>query len=206
MDQLANSLSHSSLSEQGAQSKWFLAGACVGATPRLMRLPKRKFTTYDHSVQIDPIEYMASQGMNAIRVSTRMGQSVGPTKKVNNDGDWHARELNFQLDLGGVDVQVDLAVQAKSLGMKVVHTITIGQEIPGHWEEYSYVEMLDALQGETQRQLKPFLDKGVQPDIILLGKICHSDASCDAFECSMLMLCRQRSHGRHAFESLPARR
>ena len=51
--------------------------------------------------------------------------------------------------------------------MKVVLTINQGFDIPDGMENYSYEQMVGAVQDEAKRQLQPFLDAKIVPDVIL---------------------------------------
>jgi hypothetical protein len=87
------------------------------------------------------------------------------------------RELNYLLDFGGISEQVNLALRAKAAGMKVIITLQFGQSfltnswhenIPKAWLSLTYTEMLTQLDTETRRMLTPFMDVGIQPDIIIV--------------------------------------
>lgn len=52
--------------------------------------------------------------------------------------------------------------------MRVVLTINQGFNLTKEMESYSYQQMVDDIQQETKRQLQPFLDAKIVPDIILL--------------------------------------
>lgn len=76
--------------------------------------------------------------------------------------------MDFRLDFGGVDVQVQAAQKAKARNMKIIHNANLGALIPEAWLSFSYAQMLEAIDAEMHRQLKPFLQAGVQPDIVPL--------------------------------------
>lgn len=131
-------------------------------------MPGRIFTDFSNVNKIDPVEFGASYGMNAVRLATTMGQCLGPSRLDNSPG-WPEREKLFTLDLGCIDLQVRLAQRAKAVDAKVVHAINMGSPIPTAWLRYSYPQMLAALAKETSRHIQPFLDAGVQPDVVLFG-------------------------------------
>lgn len=130
-------------------------------------LPGRTFYDFDGTTVKDPISTLADAGVNAFRAETENGQCLGPTT-FNNSDDPLARELLFQLDWGCIDVKVKTAQRAVAKGMRFQLTINMGDTIPAAWESYNYEQMANAVHNETQRQLQPFLDAGLLPDIILL--------------------------------------
>lgn len=73
----------------------------------------------------------------------------------------------FQLDFGGIDIAVKTAQRAAALGMRVQLTINQGFTIPKDLESLDYDGMVGAVQDEAKRQLQPFLDARIVPDIIL---------------------------------------
>jgi hypothetical protein len=154
----------------GAQSpQTFFTGACIATVARLEALPGRRFTSFDQSGSVDPIDFLASNGFNAARVQTRPGQPLTTNGSYDNSGQWFSRELNFKLDWGGIDAQVALAKRARAGGMAIILSINLGIEIPPEWRKFSYVQMLGAIDQETKRQLRPFLQAKIQPELINLG-------------------------------------
>lgn len=145
----------------------FLAGACLSTLPRQRVIPGRVFYDFDGFTPKDPMDVFVDSGFNSVRVLTSRDQPL-TTNSFDNDGDVVRREQNFELDLGGIDLQVKLALQATQKNMTIIHTINMGQDIPLEWQNYSYKEMLQQIDAETKRQITPFLEAGVQPDIILL--------------------------------------
>ena len=85
----------------------------------------------------------------------------------NNSGDVLTREMNSLLDIGCIDVAVYTAALAVERSMKVVLTINLGADIPVAYQQYNYSQMLTVIDAEVRRQLDPFLQAGIQPDIIL---------------------------------------
>ena len=130
-------------------------------------IPGRIFYDYDGKTEKDPIKTLGDAGLNAFRVETFPRQCLGPTV-FDNAHDPIGQELLFQLDFGCIDLKVKAAQQAIALGMKFQLTINQGDTIPTEWEKYTYHEMLLAVQKETKRQLQPFLNAKIVPDIILL--------------------------------------
>ena len=62
-----------------------------------------------------------------------------------------------------------MAQRAKAAGMQRFQlTINQGFNISRDMESYSYAQMIDNIKTETKRQLQPFLDAEIVPDIILL--------------------------------------
>ena len=134
---------------------------------RAEAIPGRVFYDFDGKTVKDPIKTLADAGLNAFRVETMNGQCLGPTI-FHNGPDTLSEELLFTLDFGCIDIAVKTAQQAVSLGMKKFQlTINMGTTIPTSWESYNYTQMFAAVQQETKRQLQPFLDVKLVPDIIL---------------------------------------
>ena len=129
-------------------------------------IPGRVFYDYDGVTVKDPIKTLADSGMNAFRVETSRDMSLGPTVFYNN-ASTRGEELLFQLDFGGIDVAVKTAQRAIALGMRLQLTINQGFTIPQDLESLDYDGMVGAVQDEAKRQLQPFLDAKIVPDIIL---------------------------------------
>jgi len=157
---VSNSTSNANLDGQ------FWAGADIGTLIRMEAIPQRVFYDYDGKTVKDPIKTLADAGVNAIRVEATRGQCLGPTNFV-NDGSTLGDELLFQLDWGCIDIQVKTAMRSVAQGMRVVLTINQGFDIPVGMESYTYKQMVDEVQKETKRQLQPFLDAKIVPDVIL---------------------------------------
>ena len=149
------------------QPQSFLAGADIGWLLREQAIPGRVFTDYDGQTPRDPFDVLTSAGINAVRIETAMSDCA-VTAAYDNSGDYMSREMNYQLDIGCADKQVQTAQMAQARGMKVVHNINMGTTIPTAWLDYTYAQTLSAIDVETRRQLAPFLAANVQPDIILL--------------------------------------
>ena len=133
---------------------------------RMEAIPDRTFYDYDGVTVKDPIKTLADSGLNAIRVQASRTMSLGPTVFQNNastGGD----ELLFKLDFGGIDVAVKTAQRAAAQGMRLQLTINQGLTIPKELESLDYEGMVGAVQDETKRQLQPFLDAKIVPDVIL---------------------------------------
>lgn len=148
----------------------FWAGACVGTLPRAESIPGRTYYDITGTTKADPLKTLAGTGMNAVRVGAiERGQCAGPTdfSKLNNASTLR-QELNFELDFGCIDAQVKLSQRAIDLKMKIVLTLNQGVKIPKELEGLGYADMVTEVQKETKRQLQPFLDAGIVPDIILL--------------------------------------
>ena len=145
----------------------FWAGADIGTVIRMENIPGRVFYDFDGKTVKDPIKTLADTGINVLRVEGERGQCLGPTHFVNNDTTLGA-ELLFSLDWGCLDTQVKTAQRGVALGMRVVLTINQGLDIPKGMESYSYAEMIKEVQKEAKRQLQPFLDAKILPDVILL--------------------------------------
>ncbi|KAL8782532.1 MAG: hypothetical protein Q9213_005297 [Squamulea squamosa] len=158
------------------------AGACIDTVPRAKALPGRTFYDFDGKTVKDPIDTLADAGVNAFRVQASRGNCLGPepfattTSPLDDEDD-------FKLDFGCIDVKVKLAKQAIALGMRMQLTINQGLNIPQSMETYSYAEMVQEVQKETKRQLQPFLDANIVPDIILFenegtdGFLFHEEAT-----------------------------
>lgn len=144
----------------------FWAGADIGTLVRQEAIPNRVYVDFDGKTLKDPIRTLGDAGVNAIRIETMQGQCLGPSR-FDNSGDVGGRELLFELDGGCIDTQVTTAQRAVALGMKVQLTINMGQIIRDEWLSYNYRQMFDAVQKETKRQLQPFLDVKLVPDMIL---------------------------------------
>ena len=144
----------------------FWAGTCISTVARSEAIPGRKFYDFDGVTEKDPIVTLGDAGVNALRVVTERSQCLGPTN-FENDGDDRGKELDYQLDWGCIDTQVKIAQRGVGLGMRLVHTINQGRTIPKDLEGHSYGQMIDEVQKEAKRQLQPFLDAKMLPDIIL---------------------------------------
>ena len=145
----------------------FWAGADIGTVMRMEAIPGRIFYDYDGITVKDPIKTLGDAGVNAARVEGERGQCLGPTK-LDNSADVGGKELLFQLDWGCMDIQVKTAQRAVAQGMRVVLTINQGLKIPKELESLSYAAMVDNVGNEAKRQLQPFLDVKIVPDVILL--------------------------------------
>ena len=145
----------------------FLAGATIDTLFRLEAIPGRAIYDFDGTTVKDPFLILADAGVNAFRVETFNGQCLGPTT-FNNSGNVSDEELLFQLDWGCIDIKVQTAQRAVAQGMRFQLTINMGDKIPAAWESYNYEQMSNAVYNETKRQLQPFLDASLLPDIILL--------------------------------------
>ena len=144
----------------------FWAGATLGTLVRMEAIPGRVFYDYDGVTVKDPFKTLGDAGVNAIRIEGQRGQCLGPTHFVNN-GSTLGEELTFSLDWGCLDTQVQAAQRGVAQGMRVVLTINQGFNIPAGMESYSYSQMVGAVQDEAKRQLQPFLEAKIVPDIIL---------------------------------------
>lgn len=144
----------------------FWAGAAIGTVMRMEAIPSRVFYDYDGKTVKDPIKTLGDAGINALRIEGLRGQCLGPTQFVNN-GSTMGDELTFRLDWGCLDIQVKTAQRGVAQGMRVVLTINQGFDIPEGMESYSYEQMVSEVQKEAKRQLQPFLDAKIVPDVIL---------------------------------------
>jgi len=116
----------------------------------------------------DPVQTLGDAGVNAFRLETSRGQCLGPSHFVNN-GSTLGEELLFELDWGCIDLQVKMAQRARAAGLKRFQlTINQGFPIPKELESFNYAQMIDNIKTEAKRQLQPFLDVGIVPDIILM--------------------------------------
>ncbi|KAL8855145.1 MAG: hypothetical protein Q9221_000051 [Calogaya cf. arnoldii] len=158
------------------------AGACIDTVPRAKALPGRTFYDFDGKTVKDPIDTLADAGVNAFRVQAFRGDCLGPepfavSASLLDDED------DFLLDFGCIDVKVKIAKQAVALGMKMQLTINQGLNIPKGMENSTYEQMVQEVQKESRRQLQPFLDAKIVPDIILLenegtdGFLFHEEAT-----------------------------
>jgi len=146
----------------------FWAGATIGNLPRLEAIPGRVFYNFDGKTVKDPVQTLGDAGVNAFRLVTSRGQCLGPSHFVNN-GSTLGDELLFELDWGCIDLQVKMAQRARAPGLKRFQlTINQGFAIPKELESFNYAHMVDNIKSEAKRQLQPFLDVGIVPDIILL--------------------------------------
>ena len=141
------------------------AGADIDTVARTRALPGRIFYDFDGKTVKDPIQILGDAGVNAFRLETARGQCLGP--KPFNDSGTLGDELLFKLDFGCIDIKVKTAKQAIALGMRMQLTINQGLDIPPGMEKYSYAEMVEEVKKETKRQLQPFLDAKIVPDVIL---------------------------------------
>lgn len=153
---------------RGAEPQWFLTGATTTCILRAEAIPGRVFHGFDAKTEVRPWDVMQSAGLNAIRVQTWMNADSKTCASFDNSGNVLQREMDFQLDPSRVDIQVKAAQLAKARNMKIIHNVNLGGAIPDAWLGYSYVQMLDAIDAEMQDQVAPFLESGIQPDIVLL--------------------------------------
>ncbi|KAL8669708.1 MAG: hypothetical protein Q9168_005707 [Polycauliona sp. 1 TL-2023] len=162
----SNSTNHNS-SSPISRSGELWAGACIDTVLRAEALPGRTFYDFDGTTVKDPIDTLADAGVNAFRVEVFRDECIGPepfAASANPLDD----EDDFKLDFGCIDVKVKTAKQAKALGMRMQLTINQGLNIPKGMEKYTYEQMVQEVQRETKRQLQPFLEANIVPDIILL--------------------------------------
>lgn len=158
------------------------AGAGIDTVPRARTLPGRTFYDFDEKSVKEPIDTLADAGVNAFRVQASRTDCLGPEPFASN-ASLLDDEDDFKLDFGCIDVKVKLAKQAIALGMRMQLTINQGLNIPTGMEKYSYGQMVEEVQKETKRQLQPFLDAKIVPDIILLenegsdGFLFHEEAT-----------------------------
>ncbi len=124
-----------------SQQQWFLAGGDVGTTLRAEAIPGRVFYDFDGVTVKDPFDVLQDAGFNAVRVETFLTQCTGPTMSFDNSGDVLGRELNFQLDDGCIDIQVQTAQLGKARNMKIILTVNFGTAIPTAWVGYNYVQV-----------------------------------------------------------------
>ena len=160
------SLSNISSVPSSSLNGQFWAGATLGTLVRMEAIPERKFYDFDGATVKDPFKTLGDAGVNAVRVEGTRGQCLGPTTFVNN-GSTLGEELTFTLDWGCLDVQVQTAQRGVAEGMRVVLTINQGFDIPAGMESYTYSQMVGEVQAEAKRQLQPFLDAKIVPDVIL---------------------------------------
>lgn len=145
----------------------FWAGGCIGTLARAEAIPERVFYDYDGKTIKDPVGTLGDAGLNAIRLVTGRGQCLGPSKFVNEESTL-GKEMNFQIDFGCIDLQVKLAQRSRAAGMKRFQlTINQGFDVPKDLESLTYEEMVGNIKTEAKRQLQPFLDVNIVPDIIL---------------------------------------
>ena len=145
----------------------FWAGACIGTVPRAEAIPGRIFYDYDGKTVKDPIKTLGDAGLNAFRVVVSRGQCLGPSQFVNDESTLD-KERNYETGLGCIDLQVKLAQRSRAAGMKRFQlTINQGFNITKDMESFTYEQMIDDIKAEAKRQLQPFLDANLVPDIIL---------------------------------------
>ncbi|KAI9718432.1 MAG: hypothetical protein M1812_004153 [Candelaria pacifica] len=147
-------------------SQGFWAGAGIDTVARMTQIEGRTIYDYDGKTVKDPYVILAESKFNAFRLETFPTYSVEeqPVDHTNED----SKELNFQLDWGSLATQTKAARKIIDAGLKKFQlTINMGTKIPADWADYSYVQMIDAIKKETKRQLQPFLDAKILPDIIL---------------------------------------
>ncbi|PRP86581.1 hypothetical protein PROFUN_05219 [Planoprotostelium fungivorum] len=144
------------------EKQWYYSGAALGVLYRERNIPGRIFYDFDRKTVKDPTEVMNSAGFNSFRVETWSNTCDGPS--VFNNTNVLPRERNYQIF--GKDNCMDTQ-ELVAKGWKYVHTINMGEDIPQAWMNYTYKQMLGAIDQEVRRQLKPFLSAGLRPDIIL---------------------------------------
>ena len=158
--------------------KFAYLGVDDGWQERLEQIQGVRFLNAAGNVQ-EALQTMGNAGLNAVRVTVELGQFLTTTPLTGTGASNEALASGYNLDYGGVDLQVDIARRAKAAGMKVIVTIDMGYNIPGpghdygsaslydHWQTDNYSQMLDDIKAETIRLLDPFLQAGIQPDIIV---------------------------------------
>ena len=145
----------------------FWAGACIGTVPRAEAIPGRVFYDYDGKIVKDPIKTLGDAGVNAFRVVVSRGQCLGPSRFVNDESTLD-KERNYETGLGCIDLQVKLAQSSRAARIKRFQlTINQGFNITKDMESFTYEQMVDDIKTEAKRQLQPFLDANIVPDIIL---------------------------------------
>jgi len=151
-------------------------GGDMSCLHRIELVPARIFQDINGTT-VDPIQHMAGKGFNAIRVFVSSDMPLTNPAGFPDNTNVDQRELNYQLDFGGISEQVNLAIRAKAAGMKVILTLQFGQSfltnswhenIPKAWLNMTYTEMLTQLDVETRRMLTPFMNAEIQPDIIIV--------------------------------------
>ncbi len=166
-----------------AQARQFdYVGACVSAAPRLEALPGRVYLDFAGQ-PADPLELMQKNNFNAWRLFAAFHEnpeSDAPLSADNiaRDGrDLNGREENFALDFDTPSSRLALAKRVSVGGDKVLLTLQFGQSGPvDNWHEYipqswlglGYVQTLDKIDVETRKMLRPYLDAGIQPDVIII--------------------------------------
>ena len=142
-----------------------------GWQERLESIPGRQWLNLQGQPE-DAIRLMASSGLNAVRVTVVNQQPLTTSIPIQYDSNGfpvsqNGNENSYNLNYGGVDEQVDIARRCKAYGMKVILTIDIGTDIPAAWAGDNYAQMLTQIDTETKRLLDPFLQAGIQPDIVI---------------------------------------
>ena len=155
-----------------AETLFPYVGGSAETQSRIEAIPGRVFNDFNNKPS-DVLSFFAAQKFNCVRVATNYGQEVA-TGNYDNSGDVTNREENFQLDWGGIDTQVELAQRAKALNQKVILTIVFPDDIPPEMQHITYESSLTLITNSINAQLFPFLDAGIQPDIINVGNEAES--------------------------------
>lgn len=157
-------------------------GACISTAPRLKAIPGRVYL--DHAGKpTDPLALMQRDGFNAWRLFSsyhETPESDAPLSADNiaKDGrDLNGREENFALNFDTPSSRIALAKRVNIGGDKILLTLQFGQDGPvDNWHEYiptgwlglNYVQTLDKIDVETRKMLRPYLQAGIAPDVIIV--------------------------------------
>ncbi len=147
-------------------SQGFWAGAGIDTVARATEIEGRVFYDYDGKTAKDPYVTLGESKFNSFRIQTFIDDPL--EEQIPDHTNEGYRELNFHLDGRSLIGQTKAARKAIDAGLKKFQlTINMGLKIPTDWMDYSYAQMVDAIKKETKRQLQPFLDAKILPDIIL---------------------------------------
>ncbi|KAI9698738.1 MAG: hypothetical protein M1836_003848 [Candelina mexicana] len=149
-------------------SQGFWAGAGIDTVARHLEIVGRTFYDYDGKTVKDPYVTLGESKFNSFRLETYRAPRMSVEEQPVNHTNEGYREASFQLDWGSIATQVKAARKSIDAGMKKFQLIiNMGPEMPPEWASYSYAQMIDAIKKETKRQLQPFLDAKILPDMIL---------------------------------------
>lgn len=162
--------------------KFDYVGACISTAPRLEAIPGRVYVDLQGQPS-DPIALMQKSGFNAWRLFAsyrEAPESDAPLSADNiaKDGrDLNRREENFALNFDTPSSRIALAKRVHVGGDKILLTLQFGQDgpvdswheyIPQSWMGLNYTQTLDKIDVETRKMLRPYLQAGIAPDVIIV--------------------------------------
>lgn len=162
--------------------KFSYVGACVSTAPRLEAIPGRVYLDFAGQPS-DPIALMQRNNFNAWRLFASYHETPESNEPLTADNiakdgrDLNGREENFALNFDTPASRLALAKRVNVGGDKILLTLQFGQDgpvdnwheyIPTSWMKLTYGQTLDKIDAQTRAMLRPYLDAGIQPDVIIV--------------------------------------